>query len=136
MKEFVADIQEFTVMTGRTIWYGLYGHPRYVRLVFDEMYFIGVGSLLIVALIGSCVGVIWALQISTELAAFGAKLYLGKMTSPAIVRVWILTPNQMAKPRSVICCLFRNHQRRLATMDGCSLNCITLSESTVGWLWR
>jgi phospholipid/cholesterol/gamma-HCH transport system permease protein len=86
MKEFVADIQEFTVMTGRTIWYGLYGHPRYVRVVFDEMYFIGVGSLLIVALIGSCVGVIWALQISTELAAFGAKLYLGKMTSPAIVR--------------------------------------------------
>ena len=43
-------------------------------------------SLAIVALIGLCVGMVWALQISTELAAFGAKLYLGKITSPAIVR--------------------------------------------------
>jgi phospholipid/cholesterol/gamma-HCH transport system permease protein len=86
MKAFVADVQDFTIMTARAIWYGLYGHPRYIRAAFDEMYFIGVGSFLIVASIGLCVGIIWTLQISTELAAFGAKLYLGKVTSPAIVR--------------------------------------------------
>lgn len=86
MKAFVADVQDFTIMTARSIWYGIYGHPRYIRVTFDEMYFIGVGSFLIVGLIGLCVGIIWTLQISIELAAFGAKLYLGKVTSPAIVR--------------------------------------------------
>jgi phospholipid/cholesterol/gamma-HCH transport system permease protein len=86
MKDFVLDVQNFTLMVGRAALYSVYGRPRYVRVAFDEMHFIGVGSTLIVASIGLCVGMIWALQISTELAAFGAKLYLGKVTSPAIVR--------------------------------------------------
>lgn len=86
MKTLIADIQDFTLLTVRALLYTVYGRPRYVRAMFDEMHFIGVGSLFIVALIGLCVGMVWALQISTELAAFGAKLYLGKITSPAIVR--------------------------------------------------
>lgn len=86
MKALVAGIQDFTLMMLRAMLYTVYGRPHYIRVTFDEMYFIGVGSLFIVGLIGLCVGLIWALQISTELAAFGAKLYLGKITSPAIVR--------------------------------------------------
>lgn len=86
MKDLITEVQEFTLLTVRAIFYSIYGRPRYIRVTFDEMYFIGVGSFFIVALIGLCVGMIWALQISTELAAFGAKLYLGKITSPAIVR--------------------------------------------------
>jgi phospholipid/cholesterol/gamma-HCH transport system permease protein len=86
MKAFVAEIQAFTLMTLRTLLYSVYGRPRYIRATMDEMHFIGVDSLLIVASIGGCVGMIWTLQISTELATFGAKLYLGKVTSPAIVR--------------------------------------------------
>lgn len=86
MKNIIAEIQAFTIMMCRALFYSVYGKPRYIRVMFDELYFIGVGSVFIVALIGLCVGMVWALQISTELAAFGAKLYLGKITSPAIVR--------------------------------------------------
>ena len=86
MKNIIFDIQAFTIMMGRALFYSVYGKPRYIRVMFDDLYFIGVGSVFIVALIGLCVGMIWALQISTELAAFGAKFYLGQVTSPAIVR--------------------------------------------------
>jgi len=86
MKNIIAEIQAFTIMMCRALLYSVHGKPRYIRPMFDELYFIGVGSVFIVALIGLCVGMIWALQISTELAAFGAKFYLGKVTSPAIVR--------------------------------------------------
>lgn len=86
MKDLIAEIQAFTLLTVRAVLYSVYGRPRYIRVTFDEMYVIGVGSIFIVSLIGLCVGMVWALQISTELAAFGAKLYLGKITSPAIVR--------------------------------------------------
>lgn len=86
MKAFVLEVQQLTLLIARSLAYTVYGRPRYIRATLDEMYFVGVGSVLIVALIGLCVGMIWAIQIATELAAFGAKLYLGKVTSPAIVK--------------------------------------------------
>lgn len=86
MIRLIVEVQLFTIMMFRSLLYSFYGRPRYIRVTFDEMYFIGVGSMFIVSLIGLCVGMIWAMQISVELASFGAKYYLGKMTSPAIVR--------------------------------------------------
>jgi len=60
--------------------------PLYLTETLEQMYLIGVGSLLLVALTGVFSGTVLALAFSQELAAFGAKDYLGRIVCMAVVR--------------------------------------------------
>jgi phospholipid/cholesterol/gamma-HCH transport system permease protein len=64
----------------------LFGRPFYWRETMEQMYLIGVGSLFLIALTGLVSGQGFALAFSQELATFGAKDYLGRIMSLAIVR--------------------------------------------------
>ena len=60
--------------------------PFYVTETLEQMYLIGVGSLFLVGLTGIFSGQGFALAFSNELEAFGAKDYLGRVMSIAIIR--------------------------------------------------
>lgn len=60
--------------------------PFYLTETLEQMYMIGVGSLFLVVLTGVFSGQGFALAFSQELATFGAKDYLGRIMSIAIVR--------------------------------------------------
>jgi phospholipid/cholesterol/gamma-HCH transport system permease protein len=64
----------------------LFKRPFYFNETMEQMYLIGVGSLFLVVLTGAFSGQGFALAFSQELAAFGAKDYLGRIMSMAIVR--------------------------------------------------
>ncbi len=64
----------------------LFRRPFYFAETMEQMYLIGVGSLFLVILTGAFSGQGFALAFSQELAAFGAKDYLGRIMSMAIVR--------------------------------------------------
>lgn len=64
----------------------LFGRPMYVAETVEQMYLIGVGSLYLVVLTGLFSGQGFALAFSNELADFGAKNYLGRIMTLAIVR--------------------------------------------------
>ena len=64
----------------------LFGRPFYWRETLEQMYVIGVGSLFLIVLTGLVSGQGFALAFSQELAVFGAKDYLGRVMSLAIVR--------------------------------------------------
>lgn len=60
--------------------------PYYMAETLEQMYLIGVGSLFLVVLTGVFSGQGMALAFSQELADFGAKDYLGRIVSMAVVR--------------------------------------------------
>ncbi|MEW6412313.1 MAG: ABC transporter permease [Candidatus Zixiibacteriota bacterium] len=65
---------------------GLFVRPVYHMEIREQMYLIGIGSLYLVVLTGIFAGQGFALAFSVELADFGAKNYLGRIMSIAIVR--------------------------------------------------
>lgn len=65
---------------------GLFGRPFYLKDTLEQMYLIGVGSLYLVVLTGLFSGQGFALAFNNELADFGAKNYLGRIMSLAIIR--------------------------------------------------
>lgn len=64
----------------------LFKRPFYVTETLEQMYLIGVGSLFLIILTGAFSGQGFAIAFSQELALFGAKDYLGRIMSMAIVR--------------------------------------------------
>jgi len=64
----------------------LFSPPYYWREILEQMNVIGVGSLFLIALTGLISGQGFALAFSQELATFGAKDYLGRVMTLAIVR--------------------------------------------------
>jgi len=64
----------------------LFRRPFYVTETLEQMYLIGVGSVFLVTLTGVFSGQGFALAFSQELETFGAKDYLGRIMSIAIVR--------------------------------------------------
>lgn len=60
--------------------------PFYVAETMEQMYLIGVGSFYLILLTGTFAGQGFALAFSQELSEFGAKDYLGRVLSIAIVR--------------------------------------------------
>lgn len=64
----------------------VFSRTFYVTETMEQMYLIGVGSLYLVLLAGAFAGQGFAIAFSNELADFGAKNYLGRIMSIAIVR--------------------------------------------------
>jgi phospholipid/cholesterol/gamma-HCH transport system permease protein len=64
----------------------LFRRPFYLTETIEQMYAIGVGSLLLVGLTGVFSGQGLALAFSQELESFGAKDYLGRIVCMAVVR--------------------------------------------------
>ncbi|MEE8576995.1 MAG: ABC transporter permease [candidate division Zixibacteria bacterium] len=64
----------------------IFSRTFYWRETLDQMYVIGVGSLYLVLLAGMFAGQGFAIAFSVELADFGAKNYLGRIMSIAIIR--------------------------------------------------
>jgi phospholipid/cholesterol/gamma-HCH transport system permease protein len=60
--------------------------PFYLGETLEQMYVIGVGSLFLIVLTGTISGQGFAMAFSQELATFGAKDYLGRIVSMAMVR--------------------------------------------------
>lgn len=64
----------------------LFRPPFYPRLVMQQLYFIGVQSLLLVAVTALATGSVMALQFGYGLARFGGKLYVPKIVALSILR--------------------------------------------------
>jgi len=64
----------------------IFGRPIYPTETFEQMYLIGIGSLVFVLLTGISAGQGMALQFANELADMGSKNYLGRVMAIAIIR--------------------------------------------------
>lgn len=76
------DIAE---MLGRSFLY-IFIPPFYFRDIINQMYTIGVKSLVIVLMTSTFSGLVLSLQFGHEMAIFGAKMYTGSVLSVSIVR--------------------------------------------------
>jgi len=85
LKHFAYVTQSIFLFSLRMIG-GLFSRPFYMMETREQMYIIGIGSLYLVALTGIFAGQGFALAFSVELADFGAKDYLGRILSIAILR--------------------------------------------------
>jgi phospholipid/cholesterol/gamma-HCH transport system permease protein len=84
-KRFVLGLQDLVLIALRVIW-RVFTPPWYFRDILEQMHFVGIGSLGLIALTGLFAGQGMALQFSYELGAFGSKDYLGTVMTNAIVR--------------------------------------------------
>jgi phospholipid/cholesterol/gamma-HCH transport system permease protein len=82
---FLVHLHGLAEIFGRSILFA-FSRPFYIREIFDQMHFIGVRSLPIVLLISAFTGMVLALQSGYEMAAYGAKMYVGTLLSLSIVR--------------------------------------------------
>ena len=85
LKRFAFGLQGVFFFAMRTL-ASLASRPFYVKETLEQMYLIGVGSLFLIVLTGISAGQGFALAFSQELADFGAKDYLGRIMSLAVVR--------------------------------------------------
>ncbi len=85
LQKFFIDVADFFEL-GIQVIKGLFRRPHYFAETVDQMYVIGVESLLIVSLTSFFTGMILALQSGHEMAVFGAKMYVGTLVSLSLVR--------------------------------------------------
>jgi phospholipid/cholesterol/gamma-HCH transport system permease protein len=85
IKRFLLELQEITVMTGRSF-ASLLRSPRYPREIITQMDLIGVGSLPIILLTGLFTGGVLVVQITQTLAYYGSQGETGKVVSATLVR--------------------------------------------------
>lgn len=85
LKHFVSELQNLAFFGGKMV-IRVFGKPIYPYETFEQMYYIGVGSLYLVVLTGIFAGQGMAIQFSYELADMGSKDYIGRILAVAIVR--------------------------------------------------
>ncbi len=85
LKRFAFQTQEMFFFSVRMV-VAMFGRPFYFPEVREQTFLIGVGSLYLIILTGIFAGEGFALAFSVELADFGAKNYLGRIMSIAIIR--------------------------------------------------
>ena len=85
LKLLVLETQGLAFLSFQAI-AGIFKGPRYLGETVEQMDTLGVGSLTIVLLTGLFAGMAMALQLSVELAVYGAQTYLGKAVTVTIVR--------------------------------------------------
>lgn len=81
----LAELGEVALLSVRTM-ADLFTRPPEVRLIVAQIVETGVRSLIVVLLTGIAIGMVLALQTAVGLVRFGAELYVGIITSLAIVR--------------------------------------------------
>jgi phospholipid/cholesterol/gamma-HCH transport system permease protein len=85
LKERVAAVQEYSLLTGRAV-ANAFSRPRYWDDIFTQMDSIGAGSMPIVILTGFFTGCVLALQSATSLQEFGAVSMTGNLVALSMVR--------------------------------------------------
>jgi phospholipid/cholesterol/gamma-HCH transport system permease protein len=85
IKLLVLEAQDLAILSFQTLT-GIFKRPHYLADTVEQMDILGVGSLTIVVLTGLFAGMAMALQLSVELAVYGAEIHLGKAVTVAIVR--------------------------------------------------
>ncbi|HAS52826.1 MAG: hypothetical protein A2X56_05220 [Nitrospirae bacterium GWC2_57_13] len=85
LRTLLAQAQDFYALSARSL-LGIFHRPFRVRETVEQMDYAGSGSVLIVILVSLFIGMALSLQISTELAALGLKMYTGKIVGIAIIR--------------------------------------------------
>jgi len=84
-RRMVQTVQEFTLFTVEVI-RAAFTPPFYGREMAQQLYFAGIGSLLIVVVSSAVAGQALALQLARELAVSGAKSQLGHFMVVSVVR--------------------------------------------------
>jgi phospholipid/cholesterol/gamma-HCH transport system permease protein len=85
MKERVAAVQEYSLLTGRAV-VDIFTRPHYWDDTFTQMDSIGFGSMPIVILTGFFTGCVLALQSADALQEFGAVSMTGNLVALSMVR--------------------------------------------------
>src|SRR6185295_811248 len=84
-RRLIQSIQDFTLFTVDVI-RATFTRPFYGREMMQQLYFAGIGSLLIVVVSSVVAGQALALQLTRELAASGAKSQVGHFMVISVVR--------------------------------------------------
>jgi len=85
LRRMIQSVQEFTLFTVDVL-RATFSPPFYGREMVHQLYFAGIGSLLIVVVSSVVAGQALALQLTRELAASGAKSQLGHFMVISVVR--------------------------------------------------
>ncbi len=85
LKAPILALQDFTILTGQAL-RNLFRKPHYADDVSNQMDLIGVGSVPIVLMVGTLIGVVMALQMSKALAQYGATGQVGQIVAITLVR--------------------------------------------------
>ena len=81
----LAELQDFYALSVRSL-IGFFRRPLYLKETLEQMDYAGAGSFFIVFLVSLFIGMALSLQISTELATMGLKMYTGKIVGISIIR--------------------------------------------------
>ena len=97
LKEPVLAVQEFVVLAG-TAFRNIVRKPHYVDDIILQMDAIGVGSLVVVVLVGLFSGIVMALQMSSALPTYGQVGRTGTLVAITLAREMgpVLTAIMMA----------------------------------------
>ncbi len=85
IKENIARLQDFYILSIKAP-LGIFRKPFYFRETIEQMDYMGTGSFFIIFLVSLFIGMAMSLQISSELADLGLKMYTGKIVGMAIIR--------------------------------------------------
>ena len=84
-KELVSELQDFYSLAFRGL-LAAARRPFYLRDAIEQMDYAGPGSLIIILLVSLFIGMALSLQLSTELARVGLRIYTGKIIGISIIR--------------------------------------------------
>jgi phospholipid/cholesterol/gamma-HCH transport system permease protein len=85
LKKMVFEAQGITVFAGK-VFARVFSPPFYWRDLYEQIHFLGLGSVYLCVFTGVFAGQAMALQFSKEMAEFGAKDYMGRIVTLANVR--------------------------------------------------
>ncbi len=85
LKNMVYEAQGITAFAGK-VFAKVFAPPLYWRDLYEQIHFLGIGSVYLCVFTGVFAGQAMALQFSKEMAEFGAKDYMGRIITLANVR--------------------------------------------------
>ncbi len=85
VRRTASQLQDFYILSVKSIGY-IFRRPFYLDEIIEQMNYIGVGSLLLVALVSLFIGLALSLQISTELSLLGLQMYTGNIVGVSIIK--------------------------------------------------
>ncbi|HPG37781.1 MAG TPA: ABC transporter permease [bacterium] len=82
---FLINLHGLVELFGRIL-VSMFTRPSYMRDTLDQMYAVGVRSLIIILMTAGFTGMVLSLQSGYEMAIYGAKMYVGTLVSVSLVR--------------------------------------------------